>query len=194
MKRLLAYIRNEPLKIVLWIIIVSGIFVSLWMAWGDESKMSTITFGIATAVLAYQAARAPLDAVRERNEAEARNKAAEMCEEPVRKIIDLLDKMLVSGAKESKVKVGSSQVLKGIIEIRRQIMVKGSAGLVMAWEQFLESAQKEGASAEDVVQAGEKLFRALRGSIGHDDSALPFGTLTAFYLTQEDKHMAMRST
>ena len=174
MKRLLAHVRNEPLKILLWIVIVSGAVVSLWMAWGDESQLSKSTFGIAAAVLAYQAARAPLDAVRERNKAEAKNKAAEMCEEPARKMIELLDKMHVAAAKATKTRVSNAEVLKRVIEIRQQLIVKGSADLVMAWESFFESVQ-ESTSSEHVFKAGETLLRALRKSIGHDDSTLPLG-------------------
>lgn len=124
---------------------------------------------------------------------EARNKAAEMCEEPARKMIELLDKMLVSAAKASKTRVSNADVLKRVIEIRKQLIVKGSADLVMAWDNFFESAQKS-TNPEDVIKAGETLFRALRKSMGHDDSALPFGMLTAIYLQAEDKHMALKST
>ena len=193
MRRLLTYTRKGALRGLLLIIVVAGTVVSVWMAWGDSGRLSAIALTIATATFAYLAARAPLDAVRERNEAEVRNRRAQMCEEPVKKIIDLLDKMLLSGAKASKVRVPSAEVIRRVAEIRKQIIVQGSADLVQAWQVFFESVQEE-ADTEDVIKAGEVFFRTLRKSIGHDDSELPFGMLTAIYLTREDKQMALKST
>lgn len=60
MRRLLTYMRNEPLKVVMSIIIVFGVVSSVWMAWGDNSKLSTIALTIATAVFAYQGGKGAL--------------------------------------------------------------------------------------------------------------------------------------
>ena len=183
MRRLLIYVRRSPFKIVLWIIICVGACLSLWMAWDDKRRLPTIILGLTTAALAYQAARAPLEAVRERNETEARNKRAEMCEEPVRKVFDLFDEMFVSNTRASKARISDAEILERMIEIRKQMIIKGDADLVVAWEGFVNAVQ----SQKDPIEASERLFRALRRSIGHDDSSVRFGMLTAVYLKPEDK-------
>lgn len=167
-----------------WLVIVSGACLSMGLAWGQDT-LPTIILGLTVAALAYHGARAPLYSVRERNEAEARNKRAELCEEPVGKIIDLLDEMLASGGR-----VPNREVLKRAKVIRKLLLGKADAKLLIAWDQFLERTGGN-QSAIEAVMAGEDLFRALRKSIGHDDTELPFGFVTSIYLNPEDKRKAM---
>lgn len=181
MRRLLTRIGKAPSKAVPWIIMTFGACASLWLAWDDKSKLFTIALGLTTAAIAYQAARAPLDAVRARNEMEATNKRAEMCEEPVKSVFDLFDKMFVS-----KAKVPQAEVLKRMMDIRKQMIVRGEADLVLEWERFVEAVQRN-SELEEKIAASERLFRALRKSIGHDDTDVPFGTFMATYLTSEDR-------
>ena len=154
------------------------------MAWGQDS-LPAIVLTLTVAALAFHGARAPLYSVRERNEAEARNKRAELCEEPVMETFDLLDKMLASGGN-----VSEREILKRVKRIRKLLVVKADADLLVAWEQFVQTTSAN-RSEIDVIRAGENFFRALRKSIGHDDSTLRFGFLTAIYLKAEDKHKAM---
>ena len=167
-----------------WLVIVSGACLSIWLAWGQDT-LPAIILGLTVASLAFHGARAPLYSVRERNEAEARNKRAELCEEPVRKIFDLLDKMLASEGK-----VSDREVLKSVKIIRKLLIVKADAELLIAWDRFNEAIGHNRSEIE-VIKASEDLFRALRKSIGHDDRELPFGFVTAIYLKPEDKHKAM---
>ena len=167
-----------------WLVIMFGACFSIWLA-RDQDSLPAIVLGLTVAALAFYGARAPLYSVRERNEAEARNKRAELCEEPVGEIFDLLDKMLASGGS-----VSEREILKRVKRIRRLLVVKADARLLIAWEEFIETSER-GLSEIDTIRAGEGLFRALRKSIGHDDSKLPFGLVTAIYLKAEDKHKAM---
>lgn len=170
-----------------WILIVSGAGLSIFMAW-EQDTLPAIVLGLTVALFAYCGARAPLYSVRERNEIEARNKRAELCEEPVREIFDLLDRMI-----SSKGNVPERGIVKSVEKIRKLLIVKADADLIMAWEQFLKLTG-ENRSELEVIRAGEDLFRALRRSIGHDDSKLPFGLVTAIYLKPEDKHKAMTAS
>ena len=167
-----------------WLVIVSGACLSAWLAW-DQDTLPAIILGLTVASLAFYGARAPLYSVRERNEAEARNKRAELCGEPVKEIFDLLDKMLASEGR-----VSNREILKRVKRIRKLLIVKADAELLISWEEFIEATGGNQSEIE-IIKAGEDLYRALRKSIGHDDSKLPFGLVTAIYLKPEDKHKAM---
>lgn len=184
MKGLLMRKRAALSSTLPWLVILAGAGLSIWVAW-DQDSLPAIVLGLTVAALAFHGARAPLYSVRERNEVEARNKRAELCEEPVMEAFDLLDKMLASGGN-----VSEREILKRVKRIRKLLVVKADADLLVAWEQFVQTTSAN-RSEIDVIRAGENFFRALRKSIGHDDSTLRFGFLTAIYLKPEDKHKAM---
>ena len=184
MKTLLKRIRAALSSTLPWLVILAGAGLSIWVAW-DQDSLPAIVLGLTVAALAFHGARAPLYSVRERNEVEARNKRAELCEEPAREAIDLLDKMLTSGGN-----VSGREIVKRVKYIRKLLVAKADADLLVAWDQFAQTTDSNRSEIE-VIKAGEIFFRALRKSIGHDDSTLPFGFLTAIYLRPEDKHKAM---
>ena len=184
MKPLLMRKRASLSSTLPWLVILAGAGLSIWVAW-DQDSLPAIVLGLTVAALAFHGARAPLYSVRERNEVEARNKRAELCEEPVMEAFDLLDRMLASGGSLS-----DRDILKRVKRIRKLLVIKADADLLVAWDQFAQTTDSNRSEIE-VIRAGESFFRALRKSIGHDDSKLPFGFLTAIYLKAEDRHKAM---
>ena len=152
------------------LVILAGGGSSIWLAWGQDS-LPAIILGLTVATLAFLGSRAPLYSVRERNEAEARNKRAELCEEPAMEALELLDKMLTSRGN-----VPQEELVKRLERIRKLLVVKADAELLVAWTEF---AQTTDPNRADI--AGDAFIRALRKSIGHDDSTLRPGFLTEIY-------------
>lgn len=90
-------------------------------------------------------------------------------------------------AKLNNKEITSQDTMEKIIKFKRAIMVWGSLDLIKAWYEYEETFGLELSDVEQ-FQEFEKMFRAIRKDLGHDDRKLPSGYLVGILLKSDDKH------
>lgn len=83
----------------------------------------------------------------------------------------------------------NQQQIKQMMEFKKQLLVWGSAEVIQAYYQFEQACdpEVEGYEVTKTLLASEKLFRALRKDLGHDDSILGDVDLVGLILKPESK-------
>ena len=104
------------------------------------------------------------------------------------KFMDLLFDMIVMTKKNRK--FDNEELLKRYIPIKKAIMIWGGPNLIEEWN-FFETAPEQVQTSEQALFMFEKILRAIRLDLGHDDSSLPPGSLIAMILIAKDKDMVL---
>jgi hypothetical protein len=88
-----------------------------------------------------------------------------------------------------------SELIKEMTKFKQNLLVWGSADVINAYNDFenanevLENNQQDTSTVFFIV---EKLYRAIRQDLGHDDSNLPNGELVGLTLNAESKKQVRR--
>jgi len=102
-------------------------------------------------------------------------------------MIDLLfDSILsIKNDKEMDDKIMTDKMMS----FKKALIVWGSPEIIDIWNQFEINSQ--GIASEKMVEELEKVLRAIRKDLGHDDSQLGFGNLWGLMLVPEDKKILL---
>ena len=103
-------------------------------------------------------------------------------------MIDLLFDLIMSVKKGEE--LSEEVMLKKIMPFKKALIVWGGPQIIEAWNQF-EMKSDNGLSPKEMIQEMEKILRAIRKDLGHDDSMLKFGSLWGLMLVAKDKKMAL---
>ena len=171
-----AWIERHYTGIVMVLAVVLGA-LAVWGAKIGNTGLSAIATTLAGLCVAMLAAREPLKAIEARNKAAMRRSANALYAE-------------IAGMFEIFLRGGLAKDHKETFEaINRKLMLHGDAQVINAFADF--TAPKTIARMERQPYTGmlevEKLYRALRASVGFDDRALPAGRIIGLYLDMDAK-------
>ena len=102
-------------------------------------------------------------------------------------MIDLLFDFIIKGKKGEE--LTEEQTLEGMLKFKKALIVWGGPKVIEAWNSFEVNSASE-RTPHDMVREMEGILRAMRKDLGHDDSALKFGSLWGLMLVAEDKNAA----
>ncbi len=77
-------------------------------------------------------------------------------------------------------------MLKKIMLFKKALLVWGSPDIIEAWNHF-ELVSEKSPTPDTMLTEMEKILRAIRKDLGHDDSQLKFGSIFALLIVAEDK-------
>lgn len=96
-------------------------------------------------------------------------------------------------ASKRQEQLSEESLVERMITFKRALFFWGEAGTINAWNRFEMNFEKS-LSPSEVVQEMEKVMRAIRKDLGHDDSLLPNGQLIALILNPAAKDIALKQT
>ena len=186
MKKMISYIKNTNyIKIITYFVAVATLLFSVWMTWvfvksvgkaDDSIKAGLIgIFGMlsVTLVVHYQTKKREINA---RHFADKRDGYMHL--------IDLIFELLFS------IKAGKSLSEKTMqvkmIKFKKSLLVWGGPEIIEAWNQYELKADENLPSVEYILEM-ENVLRAVRKDLGHNDSTLKFGSLSALFLLAKEK-------
>ncbi len=88
---------------------------------------------------------------------------------------------------ERKKEKSEQQLLSAMIDFTKGLVVGGDPEMVKAWIEFSSYADENSDEPGGMMLATEKLLRAIRKDLGHDDSLLPAGQLLMLILDTDGK-------
>ena len=105
------------------------------------------------------------------------------------KIIDIVVEAM-SSAKSGK--SGRTKNLENkMIACKKELMIWGGSEVIQLWNKFELESAKESTAPNNVLGLLEKVLRALRKDLGHDDHSLEFGNLIGLFIVAKDKNMIL---
>jgi hypothetical protein len=99
-------------------------------------------------------------------------------------MIDLLFDIILN-VKQGE-EVSEQEMVKKIMPFKKALIIWGSPQIIESWNNF-EIQSESGLSPEQMLQEMEKILRAIRKDLGHDDRMLKFGSIWALVLIAKDK-------
>jgi len=102
-------------------------------------------------------------------------------------IIDLIFDLFLSV--KNKKKLSESTMTKKIYSFKKALMLWGSSEVINAWDQFETGSEME-LSDREKIREMDKVLRAIRRDLGHDDRLLESGSLVGLMLVAKDKKIA----
>lgn len=184
MKKALTYGLTIGLAVVLvaalaWL---SWLFVVSLQASDPSIKAGLIgLFGVLTVAIFthYQTKKREIDA---RHFAEER--------EGYRHIIDLIFDSVMAVKQDKPIEEGD--MLQKMIPFKKALIVWGRSEIISAWNNFeIQSATNP--TPSEMIAEMENVLRALRKDLGHNDTQLRMGSLSALILRAQDKNMAFNA-
>lgn len=74
-----------------------------------------------------------------------------------------------------------------IMGFKKELMVWGGPEVIQSWNDFEIQSEKVSEDPKDILSAVERLLRAIRKDLGHDDRRLKFGSLLGLLMLAKDK-------
>ena len=186
MKKFNSYIKNSNyIKIITYFLAFATILFSVWMTWvfvksvgkaDDSIKAGLIgMLGMLSVALVvhYQTKKREIDARHFANK-----RAGYMI------LIDLIFELLFS-IKEGK-SLSEKAMQKKMIKFKKSLLVWGGPEIIEAWNQY-ELTVAANLPSVNLILELENVLRAVRKDLGHNDSTLEFGSLSALFLVAKDK-------
>ena len=102
--------------------------------------------------------------------------------------IDLIFEMM-KATKENRV-TSQKKMIDKMFAFKKSLMVWGGPEVIAEWNSFELKANKQ-QSVTETMQIFENILRAIRKDLGHDDNALPPGSLVALIIVSEEKKMVL---
>ncbi len=103
-------------------------------------------------------------------------------------MIDLLFELLLSTKKNEK--LPEEKMIEKMTQFKKALIVWGGPQIIEAWNRF-EIESNDGPSSEKMIHDMEKILRAIRKDLGHDDGMLKFGSLWGLLLVAKDKKLLL---
>ena len=101
------------------------------------------------------------------------------------KIIDIVVEAM-SSAKSGR-SAPTKNLTNKMIGYKKELMVWGGSEVIQLWNQFELESAKESTDPNNALVLMEKVLRALREDLGHDDHGLEFGNLIGLFIVAKDK-------
>ncbi len=103
-------------------------------------------------------------------------------------VMDLIFDILM--ATKNNQKLSNKNMLEKMLRFKKALIIWGGPKAITAWNEFeLQSGRSP--SNEEMFQQMEKILRAIREDLGHDDGTLPNGSLMALIIVAEDKGIVL---
>jgi hypothetical protein len=180
---------SGALKYFGYIAVFAILSFAVWMLWvfvtninaADASVKAGLIglFGVFSAALItnYQTKKREIDA---RHFADKREGYMHM--------IDLLFDLILSVKKGEE--MAKKEMVSKMMSFKKALIVWGSAEIIDIWNQY-EIKSDENLKPEQMIVEMEKILRAIRKDLGHDDSRLKFGNLWGLMLVAKDKKILL---
>ena len=97
--------------------------------------------------------------------------------------IALLFDMILATKKNGH--IDNEELLKRYVPVKKAIIIWGGPKIIEEWNYFETMPNNQ--TPKQALLRFEKILRAIRVDLGHDDSSLPPGSLVAMILVAEDK-------
>ena len=81
-------------------------------------------------------------------------------------------------------------LVEKLLPFKKALIIWGGPEILGLWNSF-EAKANDKQSPEEMMRMLEDILRAIRSDLGHDDSALPYGSLVALILVAEDKNIVL---
>ena len=172
-------------KFITYVLAFATFLFSIWMVWvfvkslgkADDSIKAGL-IGIlgmlsVTLVVHYQTKKREINA---RHFADKRDGYMHL--------IDLIFELLFS-IKENK-HLSEKTMQEKMIKFKKSLLVWGGPETIEAWNQY-ELKANENLPSVGLILELENVLRAVRKDLGHNDSTLEFGSLSALFLVAKDK-------
>ena len=104
------------------------------------------------------------------------------------KFVDLFFDLTQSAGTNSK--VPQRVLVEKFLPFKKALIIWGGPEILELWNSFEAKANDE-QSPDEMMRVLEDILRAIRSDLGHDDSALPYGSLVALILVAEDKGIVL---
>ena len=78
-----------------------------------------------------------------------------------------------------------TELVQKLLECKKELVIWGSADVIQAWNQFEMDGLK--GEAKGTLRAMERVLRAIRKDLGHDDGNLKLGELFGLFIKAEEK-------
>ena len=103
-------------------------------------------------------------------------------------VIDLIFDLL--RATKKKQELSSEELLEKMLLFKKALIIWGGPKAITAWNEF-EMGSGRAESDKETFQRMEKILRAIREDLGHDDMTLAAGSLLALLIVPEDKETVL---
>ena len=100
-------------------------------------------------------------------------------------VMDLIFDILM--ATKNKQVLSNEDMLGKMLRFKKALITWGGPKAITAWNEFELTGASGGLSSEEMLQQMEKILRAIREDLGHDDRTLTTGSLMALLIVPEDK-------
>ena len=97
----------------------------------------------------------------------------------------------VIAQQKSGQKTNETRLMRAMLECKKAFVMWASADFILEWTEMENRAEK--GSTEEKVLAFDSILRLMRKDLGHDDSALPPGSLIGVLLTSSSREDLARS-
>lgn len=160
-------------------LVIAALVVWFFIATELDILLGVLVGLVPSAILLYQERQ---KAKREDRNWLLRNKEACLIEMVDAIISGISDK---KGTKEER----AARMVERLQMLRSPLLIWGSPSFISAWNQFQRTSH--GGDPSEIFKASERLFRAIRKELEHDDSDLVPGEVLATILRLEDKGIAL---
>ena len=104
------------------------------------------------------------------------------------KFVDLFFDLTQSAKTNSK--MPQKELVEKLLRFKKALIIWGGPEILGLWNSF-EANANDKQSPDEMMRVFEDILRAIRRDLGHDDSALPHGSLVALILVAEDKNVIL---
>ena len=93
---------------------------------------------------------------------------------------------IISSTKSGK-KLSEKQLADKMMTFKKALIVWGGPEVIETWNKFEITSSSGNLEANEMIIQMEKILRAIRKDLGHDDRSLKFGSLWGLILVADDK-------
>ena len=105
------------------------------------------------------------------------------------KIIDIVFD-IISSTKSGQ-KTPEKTLLNKMMGFKRELMVWGGPEVIQSWNEFEMESESANSDSQRILAAMERVLRAIRKDLGHDDRRLKFGSLFGLLIVAKDKKVLL---
>ena len=161
------------------------VLFSVWMAWvfvnSLEKADASIKAGL-IGLLGMLSGALVVHYLTKKREIDARHFADKRAGYMI--LIDLIFELLFSIKNGQKLSEKSMQ--ENMIKFKKSLLVWGGPEIIEAWNQYEQTVDANSPSV-NLIQELDNVLRAVRKDLGHNDSTLKLGSLSALFLVAKDK-------